>query len=56
MTSEAAPDEKPECTDSTCAACESRRLVQLLDLMSYRDTLRVYVQALLARSPIRCAR
>jgi hypothetical protein len=55
---EAAPaeSEPPECQDETCAGCETRRTIELIEAMSYADALRVYVQALLARLPIRCAR
>jgi hypothetical protein len=56
MTPEAAPAESPECGAVDCADCEMRRMVQLLDAVSYRDALRLFVAALLARSPIRCAR
>jgi hypothetical protein len=52
----AADSEPPECQDTTCAGCETRRAIELIEAMSYADALRVYVQALLARSPIRCVR
>jgi hypothetical protein len=48
-----APD---DCADVTCAACEGRRMVELLDALTHRESLRLFVAALLARSPIRCAR
>jgi ribosomal protein S21 len=55
MTSEPDPDE-PNCTDEHCDACESKRMIQLIDSLSYRESERLFVAAQLARSPIRCAR
>ncbi len=56
MTTESALDDPAESPDVNCARCEARRISELLEKMSYVDVLRLYVQSLLARSRIRCAR
>jgi hypothetical protein len=56
LTTESALDDPPECPDVNCARCEARRISELLEEMSYVDALRLYVQSLLVRSRIRCAR
>jgi hypothetical protein len=51
---ESAPAE--DCVDVDCSSCEDRRLVELIAALTYRECLRLLIAAMLARSPIRCAR